>query len=146
MTIRPPSVPSGLEVGYAQITSAPSSTSALTAANRVAITGLSVVVTVGTRPIVVTLSAHGVSNSTSGSGVGLAFTEDGTTIGQLGWWISSAANANCPVRAARRLSPAAGSHTYAVQWWAITSGTASMAANDGTGTNLPPASIQVVEV
>lgn len=136
------------QLGYAQITTAPSNVTGLGAANKVAITGLSCSVTTRGHPIMAILSAGGVSNNTANDGVGFLLTEDGSTPtrGLLGSNTSAANNAITPVHfCSHEFTPTAGAHTYAVYWFVSIGGTGTLQCGDGTGTNARPASLRIIE-
>jgi hypothetical protein len=129
----------GIELGYAAITS--DATRAST--SYADVSGLSVSVTVGTRPILVTFSCPDASNSTSVGGVAVAILEDGSIVGNVGN-LNDSATFHTPLFRAIRRAPSAGSHTYKAQLKTALVGTATLKADSG-GT-FGPTSIQVIEI
>ena len=124
----------GVELGYAQITSAFTQTGA----GASDVTGLSVTVTVGSRPIVVILAAESMSLS-SASGLGGAIIQEGATV--LAATSVGLTTIGFPVNRRVRLTPSEGSHTYKIVLNQLVTGNTTLAAS-ATG----PASIQVIEV
>jgi hypothetical protein len=124
----------GAELGYAEITSNATTTSA-TAAD---VTGLSATVTVGTRPITIEFYAWCVYNTAAAS-ASVVITE-GASVLQQGLVAINVANSGVPVLMKVRVAPSAGSHTYKIQMYRGGSGTATIAAASGS-----PAFIRVVE-
>lgn len=124
----------GIELGYAQITS----TITTTSASFVDATGLSVDVTVGARPVKVVFDARSLSSSTT-AGVTVAILEDGVQLATQEF-TSPAANNKAPFHREVRSAPSAGSHTYKIQWL-TSSGTASMFAGASS-----PTFIEVIEI
>lgn len=126
----------GIELGFAQVTS----NTTQTGAGVSDVPGLEVTVTVGSRPIVLLLSAQSLVNS-SGSGVGYVALQEVTPLTTLGSCIASGTALPLPVARRVRLAPSAGSHTYKVVVGQLVTGNTTLQA-----TALDPASIQVVEV
>jgi hypothetical protein len=131
----------GVELGYAEITSNFAGTSTSLAD----VTGLSVTVSVGARPIIVRFQSNGVTESAGTFGGGVYLDQDGSSLGTMGIWVSQTTFA--PAICERRLNPSAGSHTYKIRYKQGTAGTLTIVAGLGNaeGTN-GPAFIQVVEV
>jgi hypothetical protein len=127
------------ELGSAEITS--DATRAATSYADVA--GLSVTVTVGTRPIVIEFDCPNAYNSNANGGVGVAILEDGVVIATASTLINSA-NAAVPLARSVRRAPSAGSHTYKIQLKTGFSGTATLKADSGT--SLGPTSLHVLQV
>lgn len=115
-----PSVPQ--ELGYAQITSSAQQTGAGTSDAA----GLSVTVTVGSRPIIVEVGGTTVNNS-SASGVGTISLKEGATV--LATFSSSLTTIPQPVSRAVRLTPTAGSHTYKVTIGQLVTGNTVLTAS-----------------
>ncbi len=132
----------GIELGYASSTSTFTTTS--TTAGGVDVTGLSVTVTVGTRPIIVKVRADSFHSSAASGGV-LYLNQDGTNIGTIAV-ILSADDDRVSLCNERRLAPAAGSHTYKIRAVNASAGTLGVTAGDGVTNDNSPMAIQVIEV
>ncbi len=132
----------GVELGYADITADATTTSG----SFVDVSGLSVTVTKGSRPIVIKFSCGGVE-STNNPGLGqIRIVEDGTSVGVLNWYLAAANTPNSsPMREVRR-NPSAGSHTYKIQFTRTAFGAGTFKIKADSGAGFGPASIQVVEV
>lgn len=134
---------SGRELEYAEITSNHARVvgSGDGAGNGADITGLSVTVTVGTRPIEIEFWAGAVSHSAANASLAVRLFEGSTmlSLGSLDGSLNTA-NKGVPCSVKRRLAPSAGSHTYKAVLWVNTVGTATVTA--GT---IVPAFIRVVE-
>lgn len=130
---------SGRELGYAEITSSPTAITAVGSGSAVDITGLSVTVTVATRPIFIEAYFATSSNNTASSGGGIAIQES-TTILQQCDMLGDAAGERSHLHSAVRLAPSAGSHTYKITGYALVGGTFSPLAGAQR-----PAFIRVVE-
>lgn len=128
------------ELGYAERTT-DFTTASLTMAD---VTGLSVTVTVGTRPIVVEFFCSQVKHAVAGGLVAFQIVDEAAAIIMSGFHSSSAAGESDPVLLKRRLAPTAGTHTYKVQ--ACTSGFGTAGTSTITGGTTNPSSIQVVQV
>lgn len=127
--------PAGLELGYAEITAAPPGVTG----GAVDIVGLSTTVTVGTRPIVVKVTADSGQNTVAGAGLQLTIME-GASQKQARTAMSPAANQIAGIGTFQaRLTPSPGQHTYKVQIASVFAGTSTL---NVTPTN--PVSIQVV--
>lgn len=116
----------GVELGYAEITA--DATRASTAPADVA--GLTVTVTVASRPIIVVFDANAIINTTSSGGVRVDILEDGVAIGrssQLG-----ATGDASPAHREIRRTPSVGTHTYKIQLATLLSGSASIKADAST--------------
>lgn len=124
----------GVELGYAQITS----TATQTGAGGSDVAGLSVAVTVGTRPIVVEFGCDGLVN-TSGSGIAQAFIKEGST--NLTAATVSLTTIGMAVCRRVRLTPSAGSHTYKITLVQVVTGNSQI-----TASAIDPAYIHVLEV
>jgi hypothetical protein len=124
----------GVELGHARITSSPAAATTTVTD----ITGLSVTVTVGMRPIVVEAYLPTVQQLTGTGSVAAALYE-GATLLQLDQHTLTV-NQNSAFNPKVRLAPSAGSHTYKVRI-STSANTASIFADA-----LFPAYIQVVEV
>ncbi len=129
-----------IELGYQ--TNGTTFTTTSTAATGVDVTGMSVSVTVGTRPILVKMHAD-TWNSGAGFGASLYLREDGTNIGGMAGCIGDNFT---PLQAERRLSPAAGAHTYSIRAKNNSAGTLTINAGAGTAQANSPMAIQVIEV
>lgn len=122
------------ELGYAEITAEVTQTGV----GNTDVPGLSVTVTVGTRPIVVEIGGTALHLS-SASGIGGLTIKEGST--NLASFSSVLSTTYLPVARKVRLAPSAGSHTYKVNIAQITAGnTILTAAADN------PAYIHVYEV
>lgn len=132
---------SGRELAYAEIRST-FSTTVMTTANRVEVTGLTVTVDVGDRPILVHAYLPVVTNSIANGVVGVGVFESSTTQLVNSGFQAPTANAFGPVPLIARLNPAAGEYTYNVMIWAGASG--GTAAVSSTSTI--PSFLQVREV
>jgi hypothetical protein len=126
----------GAELGYAAITASVTNTGGTAAAD---VSGLSITVTVGTRPIIVKFRGAGLSNSAAHGGSFVTINEGGTVLGQ--------GNASDPIatvvdqaNAEARLTPSAGSHTYKVRIGSVFSGNTTVIAAPTF-----PAYIQAIE-
>lgn len=127
----------GVELGYAEITTSFAGTTASTTDQDV--TGLSVTVTVGSRPIEIIVSAGRFSNDSTG-GTSVKIKEGATTLGVM--QNASGAGVNVPCFRRIRLNPSAGSHTYKLTIACIgAAGTPTLVA-----LATDPASISVCEV
>lgn len=126
----------GVELGYAEITSSYTQTGAGTSD----VTGLSVTVTVGARPIVVSFNCQNVYNSAA-TGLTAIYIKESTTTLQSATVYGSTVAIQIPVAASVRLAPSAGSHTYKISVQQLITGNSIVSAAT-TG----PTSIQVVEV
>lgn len=131
----------GIELGYVETSTGFTTTS--TAAGGVAVTGLSVTVIVGTRPIDVVVRADTWKVDGTPLGGALLLNIDGANQGVIASKISPNYD---PLLMRRRLAPAAGSHTYAIFAKNVSAGTLTLIAGSGGGTSNSPMSIQVVEV
>jgi hypothetical protein len=126
----------GIELGYAEITT----TFQQTGAGNSDITGLSVTVDVGDRPIVI--KANGTFGSSSAGAVTYVKIMEGSTV--LARAIISLSAVAQGLSREVRLTPSAGSHTYKLNLEQVVGGNGSVFAD--TGTAYGPASIQVIEV
>lgn len=135
-----PQGPAGnTELGYAAITSDFSGTA--TALTDIA--GLSVTVTVGSRPILVKFQADAATTTSAYTG-GVYLNEDGTDLGVLA---VIAYGGLVPTHGVRRLAPSSGSHTYKLRYKSATAGTVTIKAGPGNAAAVNgPAFLQVVEV
>lgn len=129
-----PSLAGGVELGYAQITS----NATQTGAGNNDVSGLSVSVTVGVRPILVRFEASSAFNS-SGSGITIISIKESSTV--LSTVSVSSTTLALPVRREVRLAPSAGSHTYKINLQQFVSGNSTLSAG-----STDPAFIQVIEV
>lgn len=128
-------VGAGRALGYADITASPSGVTAVGVGSRVDLdSGLTITVTVGTRPITLEFWCGAATNNTANDGIGLAIVEGtigggaGTVIASANYIVAAGALQSPVVVRRSNLSPSAGSHTYKIMAWAITGGTASIAA------------------
>lgn len=135
-----PQGPAGnTELGYAAITSDFSGT----ATTLTDIAGLTVTVTVGSRPILVKFQADAAMTTAVFTG-GVYLVEDGTDIGVLA---VIAYGGLVPTHGVRRLAPSSGSHTYKLRYKSATAGTVTIKAGPGNAAAVNgPAFLQVVEV
>jgi hypothetical protein len=134
---------SGRELGYAEITSNQSGITGVGTANKVAITGLSVAVTVASRPIKI-IARTGVSfNSTpaGGGGIGIVDTANTSTLLAQASALAATVNGVFSLHCEARKAPTAGLHTYAVYAWCVVVGSFTFVAGSQN-----PAFIQVVEL
>lgn len=133
-----PQGPAGhTELGYAQITSDVTQTGF----GSLDVPGLSVTVTVGSRPVKVIFDAQGVTN-TSANGVGTVDIYEGASK-LANVTVSNISVASLNVAAAHRehrMAPSSGSHTYKIRLSSLVGNTTIKAAADS------PAFIQVVEI
>ncbi len=141
MEARVGGVGGGIELGYASSGTATFTTTS-TAATGVDVTGLSVTVVVGARPIVVKVRAD--SWNATGLG-GLLLNEDGTNVGYIATTANTEASPTTLFNERRR-APAAGSHTYKIRAKNTGAGTITITADDGLAQDNSPMSIQVIEV
>lgn len=129
----------GTELGYAEITSNATVTSGVGAAD---VAGLSVSVTVASRPIIIKVNGPGLSNDGNGATSGFQIKEGATTFGgQTRLETESSASVKFPVAREIRLAPSAGAHTYKVTIISVTAGTTTLYASA-----TDPCFIQVLEV
>lgn len=131
----------GIELGYASTSGTFTTTSGT--AGGVPVTGLSVTVVVGSRPINVRVRAPSWSCNAGFGGV-LYLNTDGSTAGVMAGLLGTAIT--IPLDSTRRLSPAAGTHTYAIYARNTSAGTLTINADAGTTTLNSPMAIQIVEV
>lgn len=122
--------------GYAEILSLATEAST----SFTAVTGLTVTVTVGDRPIIVEAGGSLLNNSSTG-GAQLQLVEGTTELKQFINSLASGANKGTGWFMRRRLTPTPGSHTYSVRMRATTTGNAQMSASA-----TDPAWLQVTEV
>lgn len=87
------------------------------------VTGLSVTVTVGNRPVKVSFSGE-LKHSTSGSSAAITIEEDGTQIAEAGF-VARGTNEACAIHRTVRRSPTAGTHTYRIRLYSNVSGDAT---------------------
>lgn len=125
------------ELGYAEITSNATSTDNFGAETDVS--GLTVTVTVGSRPIIVCF--WGIVFNTTAGDRAIVYIKEGTTNLVSSSPISSAASQENTLYLKRRLAPSAGSHTYKVMLSRLSAGTATIGSPAGAR-----AHIQVIEV
>jgi hypothetical protein len=126
---------SGAELGYAEITTPQSTT---TTGTYIDIAGLSVTVTVGSRPIVVRAFTPNLGHSAVTAFNG--YIREGSTDLVFGQRAGRGAGEQGEFNISRRLAPSAGSHTYKVSMLMVGAGTMSFAA-----AATAPAYIQVLE-
>lgn len=131
---------SGRELGYAEITANPTAITAVGSGSAVDLTGLSITITVASRPILVEVYFATGSNNTASSGGGIAI-QEGSTLLQQCDMLGDAASERSHFRPAVRLAPSAGSHTYKATGYAIVGGTFSPLAGAQR-----PAFIRAVEL
>lgn len=113
----------GTELGSAATTS----TFTTTSGTFVDVTGLTITVTVGSRPIWLQWYCPNVKSSNALLNY-IQLVEGGTTL-QIGYWQGSAANVpNGAMVLAARLTPSVGSHTYKVQCASTSAGTLTLTA------------------
>lgn len=111
----------GRELGYAEATANQTFT---TVAD---VTGLSITITVASRPIMVEIWVGGVQNSIANSGVTLLLTDSANTILSRGDTVCPVAASNFgPMIVKKRLAPAAGNVTYKARAQLLTSGVATL--------------------
>lgn len=122
------------ELGYAEIT-APDTQTGVGSKD---VAGLSIPVTVGSRPIIVVLSGSTLSNSAAGGWGAVKIQEGASALASVQAVLTTLA---LPVHRERRLTPSAGSHTYKVVLAQVTSGNTTLAASA-----TDPVSLHVFEV
>lgn len=127
----------GVELGYAESTSAFTTT---TTGSYQDVTGLSVAVTVGTRPILVTAFASYITHSVANGSIFVTIREGSTDLNFINV-TNGAASEGKPLIIRARLAPSAGSHTYKLSTLTGTAGTVTVPGG-ATG----PAHIHVVEI
>ncbi len=125
----------GIELGYASITS----TVTQTGAGNQDVAGLSVTVTVGSRPIRIEFSAPNISNSSSSGLTIISIMEASTQLTNLAY--GSGTTATAPANRSVRLAPSAGAHTYKVNLTQFVTGNSALGASATA-----PAHIWVTEV
>lgn len=128
----------GIELGYAEITSSFTQTGAGTSD----VTGLSTTVTVASRPVVIHVWGSNFHN-TNDAGITICRLQEGSTI-LASSYANFSANTLVPLNIRRRLAPSAGSHTYKVVLSQFVSGNSVVEADSGT--TYGPAFIHVTEV
>jgi len=121
------------ELGYAEITSSV----VQTGVGSTDVAGLSVTVTVGSRPILIIVSGSSIYCSAAGSVGGFTVKEGSTQLGAY----SAVGTTIFPVVRILRLAPSAGSHTYKVNINQLVTGNTTLG-----GSATDPCSIQVLEV
>lgn len=127
------------ELGYEQITSNFSTTSA-----EADVTALAVTVDVGARPVLIVVWANSQANNAAAQYAWAHIKEGASLIADGTLALSTGASQGSGVSIKRRLAPLAGTHTYKVTFGRSAfsgSGTAVLAASAGT-----PAFIQVFEI
>ena len=129
---------SGDQLGYAAITS--DGTSVANFGAETDITGLSVTVTVGARPIKVIFDCSALYNATANESALLYIKESTTTLATVNQTQTGTTERKGCHREVR-LAPSAGSHTYKIMLSRVAAGTATITANATS-----PAFIQVVEL
>lgn len=135
MTIKPSPGPTGVELGYAEITSDFTQTGA---GGPTDVTGLSVTVEVGARPIKVIFDCDSFYSSSASGITTVSIREGSTTLaGRTTSLTADLAGGHREVR----LNPSAGSHTYKISVTQVITGNGKISA-----TATSPAFIQVVEV
>lgn len=107
------------------------------------ISGLSVTVDVGARPVEIKFSAGAISNNAANAGVAVKILRGTSFVGGFQTFFTSA-NVAIPVTRIVSDSPAAGNYTYKAQLATVFSGTATVKADSAT--SYGPASLSVVEV
>lgn len=126
--------PLGVELGYAEITANHVQTGAGTSD----VTGLSVTVNVGARPIKIEFGCTSLANS-SGSGLSsISIMEGATVLTSATYGLTTN---TVPIYRAVRLAPSAGSHTYKIALGQIITGNSTLGAAANS-----PAYIHVTEV
>lgn len=110
--LNPPAF-SGTELGYAEITS--NFVTAGVANTIYPVTGLSITVTVGLRPVYITAYVPGIFVGTGTADVSTQIWEDGTFVQTSTSTSSATANKTVPGNAAVRRAPSPGAHTYDVR-------------------------------
>lgn len=124
----------GIELGYAETTAALGQTGA----GSTDVPGLTLSVTIGSRPVVVRVGASGIYNSSASGITQLKIMEGATTLAAC---TSSLTTVVMPAYRDVRLTPTAGAHTYKVQLTQLITGNSQMSAGA-----TDPAYIQVLEV
>jgi hypothetical protein len=125
------------ELGYAEITA--NFNPANTANQIIPITGLSVVVAVGARPIVVEGFAPTIQHTIAGADISLQLYEDGSIVQAATVRMDTANTVVQPFIRSRR-SPTPGNHTYDLRVKSTLAGTILLQANAGF-----PAHLHVIE-
>lgn len=144
MSIALSNIPQGTELGYAEVSS--NGTSSSQTAGNDAWTGLSITVTVGSRPIIVEAACSGALNDTGPNGGTFAIYEGATKVAATTFTSSASNEINGSLYCRARLTPSAGSHTYTVKINACNGGTAIFAAAPTSDSFWSPAWIQATEV
>jgi hypothetical protein len=103
------------ELGYAEITTSQPPSPFINNTSYIDIPGLSVTVTVGSRPILVLVNGTVQAITVNATTGGFAVLEDGTVLDQQSFDLPAAQFQGSPVAMRVRSNPAAGSHTYKVQ-------------------------------
>ena len=129
----PASLTGGIELGYSQITA----NDTQTGVGNHDVTGLSVTVTVGTRPIKVIFDCGGGGNSGAGTTL-ITILEDNVQVALINLGV---ANVSTPTHREVRRAPSAGSHTYKINLNQFSAGNSTIAAAANS-----PAFIQVIEL
>ncbi len=140
MEARVGAVGGGIELGYQ--TNGTAFTTTSTAAAGVDVTSMSISVVVGSRPIVVKVRADA-WHAGGALGGNLILREDGANIGVIAAHLGSD---YVPLHNERRVSPAAGAHTYNIRATNQSAGTITIVAGPGTANVNSPMAIQVLEV
>jgi len=125
LKLHPAPAPRG-EIGYAEVTAAQATTN-LTSANKVAITGLEITVTVGIEPVLFHLHLPVVANGTSGSGLGAGIWNGATELAEASFTSSGNAIPHSLDVFHRFTTP--GSVTVTAYFWGRVGGTATITGN-----------------
>ena len=121
---------SGVELGYAEITSDFTTTST----TPVDVTGLSTTVNTG-GPVIIEVFAPGWKNSGANGGILVSVWEDSTQVAVVAGNFINLASASEPMIGKVRRVPTVGAHTYKVTAQATISGTVTINANTGVAAN-----------
>lgn len=134
---------SGRELGYV----AQSATQSTTSTTAVDVPGLVLNnVPIGTRPVSIVLSIPHMNHSVAAGRASVVILEDGVIIGGFTGAMHATATRFVPygTRTLRR-NPAAGNHTYKVQFWVTDAGTFNLTAGVLVGVDYGPLSLSVIE-
>jgi hypothetical protein len=134
--------PPGTELDYVQITSPVSVTATTEGTANTVVTANSV--TFDGSAVIIEFFTNGVINGANGF-TNLCLFQDGSSIGILGFTGDSAGTDSQAVLIRRRMSPAAGAHTYSIRAFRQTANSTVAAGAGGAATNMP-AYIRITKV
>jgi hypothetical protein len=138
-----PGYPPGYELAYAEQTSNVTGITGTTFAGGTQIVSAGSVTFDGTA-VWIEFSSEGVSNSAGGNKTFFDLSQDGTSIGTIAVKTHPSANNGDAVLVRRRLTPAAGAHTYLVKAF-VSAGTSQVNGGAGGASTVVPAYIRITK-